>query len=295
MSMTDHLVVLLEGKVAGLLTPDKAGYLRFEYDDEYRRDPNSTLLSRSMPKSLRRHDHPVVAPWLANLLPDDPRVIEGWARHFHILSTSVFEMLSTRVGEDCAGAVQLVQPNRLDELLAAPGRVEGLTNEALAERVRDLTRDPTGWLGRTFSGSFSLGGAQTKTALLWQSGRWRVPSGSTPTTHIIKPAIARFEDHELNEHLCLEAARRCGIAASRSPLLRSAAPQLSWSNDTIAVLLKTVWYAYIKRTFAKRSGFTRSRSTKPKEVRELPTLSDFSAERFRVRRGKLKSGSSSTP
>jgi serine/threonine-protein kinase HipA len=42
----------------------------------------------------------------------------------------------------------------------------------------------------------------------------RVPTGSTPTTHIVKPAIDGLDDHDLNEHLCLTVARRVGLRAA---------------------------------------------------------------------------------
>jgi serine/threonine-protein kinase HipA len=43
-----------------------------------------------------------------------------------------------------------------------------------------------------------------------------VPSGALPTTHILKPAVSGFDDQELNEHLCLDAARRAGLIAART-------------------------------------------------------------------------------
>ncbi len=46
------------------------------------------------------------------------------------------------------------------------------------------------------------------------------PAGATPTTHILKPAIAGFTDHDLNEHLCLDAARRAGLLAVRTQVTR---------------------------------------------------------------------------
>jgi serine/threonine-protein kinase HipA len=89
--------------------------------------------------------------------------------------------------------------------------VEWLDEAGVAERIRDLKRDTTAWLGRTFTGQFSLAGAQAKSALLFRDGRWGVPSGAMPTTHILKPAVSGFDDHDLNEHLCLSAARRAGL------------------------------------------------------------------------------------
>jgi serine/threonine protein kinase HipA of HipAB toxin-antitoxin module len=89
-----------------------------------------------------------------------------------------------------------------------------------AQRLRELREDSTAWLGRSFTGQFSLAGAQAKTALLCQDGRWGVTSGSTPATHILKPAVAGYDDHDLNEHLCLDAARRAKLVAVRTKVTR---------------------------------------------------------------------------
>ena len=111
-------------------------------------------------------------------------------------------------------------PGELDRALHAPDDFTWLTEEEVAQRLRELRRDATAWLGRSFTGQFSLAGAQAKTALLCRGGRWAVPSGATPTTHILKPAVAGFDDHDLNEHLCLDAARRVGLIAVRTKVAR---------------------------------------------------------------------------
>jgi serine/threonine-protein kinase HipA len=56
--------------------------------------------------------------------------------------------------------------------------------------------------------------------LLLRDGRWGVPAGALPTTHILKPAVAGLDDHDLNEHLCLDAARRAGLIAARTRVER---------------------------------------------------------------------------
>ena len=101
-------------------------------------------------------------------------------------------------------------------MLKGSGDVTWLSEDDVAQRLRELRQDSTAWLGKNFSGQFSLAGAQAKTALLFKDGRWGVPSGSTPTTHILKPAVAGLDDHDLNEHLCLDAARRAGLLAVRT-------------------------------------------------------------------------------
>jgi serine/threonine-protein kinase HipA len=108
----------------------------------------------------------------------------------------------------------------MDRVLKRPGAIAWLTEDEVAERLRDLRQDSAAWLGKDFTGQFSLAGAQAKTALFFQDGRWGVPSGSTPTTHILKPAVAGFDDHDLNEHLCLDAARRAGLLAVRTRVVR---------------------------------------------------------------------------
>jgi serine/threonine-protein kinase HipA len=89
--------------------------------------------------------------------------------------------------------------------------VTWLADDDVAEIITTLGRDSTSWLGTAFTGQFSLAGAQAKTALLHRDGRWGIPSGATPTTHILKPAIPGLANHHVNEHLCLAAARRAGL------------------------------------------------------------------------------------
>jgi serine/threonine-protein kinase HipA len=217
--MSDTLTVILDGQVAGTLSRVARGRLRFDYGDTYRNRSDATPLSVSMPTQIPSHPDHVITPWLWGLLPDNDAVLERWARQFHVSASSPFSMLSTPIGEDCAGAVRFTPPDQLDRVLTRPGDVVWLDESGVAQRLRELREDSTAWLGRTFTGQFSLAGAQAKTALLY-NGRWGVPSGSIPTTHILKPAVSGFDDHDLNEHLCLDAARRCGLIVARTRVER---------------------------------------------------------------------------
>jgi serine/threonine-protein kinase HipA len=217
--MTDELHVILEDELAGTIEKLPGGKLRFTYEDTYRARDGVTPLSLSMPAQVEVHPDSVVTPWLWGLLPDNEQVLSRWTRRFHV-SRTPFSLLSTQIGEDCAGAVRFAKPERLDLVLGHPGSVEWLTDDDVAHRLSELREDATNWLGREFTGQFSLAGAQSKTALLRVRGRWGEPSGSTPTTHILKPAVAGFDDHDLNEHLCLHAARRAGLIAARTTVSR---------------------------------------------------------------------------
>ncbi len=218
--MSESLSVLLDERVAGTLTRLAGGRLRFDYDDDYRRRADAVPLSVSMPTQIRSHPDRTVSPWLWGLLPDNEAVLVRWARQFHASATSPFSLLATPIGEDCAGAVRFVAPEAAERLLQGTGDVSWLTEGDVEQRLADLRRDSTAWLGRAFTGQFSLAGAQAKTALLLRNGRWGVPSGATPTSHILKPAVTGLDDHDLNEHLCLDAARRAGLLVVRTRIGR---------------------------------------------------------------------------
>lgn len=222
--MSNELRVLLEGRPAGTLDRLSNGRLHFEYDPAYQVLPNPTPLSISMPVQERAHGHARLEPWLAGLLPDDTAVQRRWARAFGLSTIAPFALLSTPIGEDCAGAVQFVRPVRVDALLADAGSVQWLAPDDLEGRLQRLRTEGTAWLGEGdprpgFVGRFSLAGRQRKTALLFDGERWGVPAGRIPTTHILKPAIAEYVDQQINEHLCLTAARHAGLIAAKTEVV----------------------------------------------------------------------------
>lgn len=218
--MIGELTVLIDVRVAGRLQRDRAGRLTFAYDEEYRADAEATPLSVSMPLAIGTHGHAVVSPWLAGLLPDDPAVVAAWARRFDVSGSSPFAVLSTPVGRDCAGAVRFVPSDDVPSALARGGRVRWLTDDEVAARLRMLRTDASAWLGPDFSGRFSLAGMQAKTALVRNGRRWGLPSGSAATSHILKPAIKGFDEHDVNEHLCLRAASHTGLIAASTEVCR---------------------------------------------------------------------------
>lgn len=210
--MINELFVLIGDDLAGRLVR-RDGRLRFIYDEEYRSRSSPTPLSVSMSVQTAGYTDRFITPWITGLLPDNDGVLARWARSFQV-ANSAFALLGTAIGEDCAGAVRFVPAQRLSAALDREGDVTWLDEAGVASRLRDLRQDETSWLGSDFTGRFSLAGAQAKTALLYLNGRWGVPRGAAATTHILKPAIKGLDDHDLNEHLCLRAARRLGMVAA---------------------------------------------------------------------------------
>ncbi len=211
------LIVAMDGWVAGTLTRNRDRQ-QFEYSDDYRADPDATPLSVAMPLAIRTHGDAAVAPWLRGLLPDSEDVLTRWKRHFGVRGQTPFDLLATPIGEDCAGAVQFCPPDRAEQVLTRPGTIAWLGEADVAARIRALRTDRDSWLGPDFTGQWSLAGDQAKTALRLEDGRWGEPRGAEPTTHILKPAIADLDGHDLNEHLCLRAASVAGLLVAPSSM-----------------------------------------------------------------------------
>lgn len=222
--MDDRLIVLMNGVVAGEVTRHANNLLRLKYEDTYRESTSATPISMSLPLAIKTHTdtarQKTVSNFLWGLLPDNEQVLERWASHYQVRSTSPYFLLGTPVGEDCAGAITFCRPDDLDRHLARTGSVQWLSTTDIADQLRELRRDGATWLGRTFEGHFSLAGAQAKTALVFDGKRWGRPSGDIPTTHIIKPEGTGFADHDVNEHLSLSAASRAGIIAAQSKVMK---------------------------------------------------------------------------
>ncbi|MCY3877791.1 MAG: type II toxin-antitoxin system HipA family toxin [Rhodobacteraceae bacterium] len=218
--MTALLVVIADQGVMGEIQRDRRGRLTFIYDDRWLSMDAAYPLSLSMPLLITKHEHTRIDPWLRGLLPDSETILKRWGQRFHVSPGNAFSLLSA-VGEDCAGAVQLVKPDRVNNILQDNNhQVEWLTETQIAKRLRILGQDQAAWRMEQDVGQFSLAGAQPKTALIFDGKRWGVPSGPTPTTHILKPPISRLKGHSENEHLCLSLARAVGLPAARSVVRR---------------------------------------------------------------------------
>jgi len=218
--MTDELIVLLGDVRIGQLERDRRGQLRFTYEESFRNERNAYPLSLSMPLARVKHGHDVVEPFLWNLLPDNELILERWARRFQVSARSAFSLIAA-VGEDCAGAVRFVAPDRAGEVPAeGSGSIDWISTRDVEKRLRTLREDASAWRQATDTGQFSLAGAQPKTALLREGKRWGVPSGRMPTTHILKPGALGLDGHAENEHLCLLLARELGLPAAASELVQ---------------------------------------------------------------------------
>lgn len=225
----ESLIALLDSQKVGVVHREQ-GRLSFRYDEAWRTSLGAYPLSLSMPLAAAEHGHRPVEAFLWGLLPDNQLVLDRWARRFHVSARNPFALIG-EVGEDCAGAIQFVRPDRVDALMQGGlDAIDWLDEAGVAERLRALRADQAAWRIPRDAGQFSLAGAQPKTALLLEDGRWGVPSGRAPTTHILKPPTGEFDGHAENEHFCLSLARELGVPVASSTV--------RWFEDQIAIVVE---------------------------------------------------------
>ena len=214
------LSVVMSGRFAGVATADgSAASLRagFEYDSGYLALPDATPLSVSVPLQPGRHE---VGVWLDGLLSDNYMVRERWQTEHQTPTTRAIDLLACPVGRDCAGAVQFCPEGEMGAMLARGGGSRELSQRRVAGMIDTLRKDETAWSQGTADSAFSLAGAQAKTALRYDRGRWWLPYGDSPTTHILKPGIRRFPDNEIIEHISQRAAVLLGIDAAETQCVK---------------------------------------------------------------------------
>lgn len=136
--MTDVLVALADDRIMGQVRRSRSGRLSFVYDPDWRADGGAYPLSVSMPLVVAEHEHGRIEPWLWGLLPDSAAVLARWGQRFQVSPRNVFALIGA-VGEDCAGAVQFVTPERIPAFPeAGHGAVEWLADNDVALRIARL-------------------------------------------------------------------------------------------------------------------------------------------------------------
>jgi serine/threonine-protein kinase HipA len=215
------LNVFLNGRLVGQLLRESSGAISFTYAQEWLAWENTLPLSLSLPL---REDRYVGAPVIAvfeNLLPDSEPIRRRVAERVGAQGTDAFSLLS-EIGRDCVGAMQFLGD---DEEPPAAGILTGepLSDEQIGAILKDLDVTPLG-IRRENDFRISVAGAQDKTALLYHEGRWIAPSGTTPTTHILKPQIGKLayggdmSESVENEYLCLKLMEGFGLRAAQTEM-----------------------------------------------------------------------------
>ena len=206
--MARTLDVFLHNALVGNLIQDAGGQMVFEYVESWLNASGAAPLSQSLPLRKKRFTRKECRGFFAGILPEESKR-EIIARNLGISTRNDYAMLE-RIGGECAGAVTFIPTGE-----ALPARDYGyrtLSSRELAALLRELPRRPL--LAGDEGIRLSLAGAQDKLPVRIEGGEICVPLGGAPSTHILKPAVDRFENVVLNEALCMKLAAASGLPAA---------------------------------------------------------------------------------
>ncbi|MEM5436122.1 type II toxin-antitoxin system HipA family toxin [Paraburkholderia diazotrophica] len=217
-SQTQRLDLWMNGLAVGYWEKAGGGE-RLVYLDDWIADEQGRPLSLSLPFTPGNQPYrgAVVSAFFDNLLPDSEPIRRRMAQRYRPGSTAPFDLLAT-LGRDCVGAIQMLPPGEAPADLYRIGG-ETLTDDDIGRLLRDTTSAaPLGQRDQAGDLRLSIAGAQEKTALLRHKGRWVLPSGSTPTTHILKLPLglvgnmrADMRTSVENEWLCSKIVEAYGL------------------------------------------------------------------------------------
>lgn len=208
--MTNALEVWLFANHVGSVSLAN-GRLSFCYASGWLENPNAIALSTSLPLQAAPFDDHRCRPFFAGLLPEGQlrRLI---ARQFHVSNQNDFALLDY-LGGECAGAVRFLEPGQVFMNAPQDDNVHWLSDEAVIQILDDLPLRPM--LAGQDGLRLSLAGAQHKLPVVFDGKRIGLPKNSTPSTHILKPAIAGVEDSVNNEGFCMALAEAMQLNPAR--------------------------------------------------------------------------------
>lgn len=220
-SKSRTLYAWMNGEYVGEWINRAGGPQEFIYAEEWLVSRSSRPLSLSMPLTeTAAYKGQLVERYFENLLPDNGEIRRRVSQHVGAQSDKAFDLLE-KIGRDCVGALQLTvdrepAPN-VREITASP------INEAEIEQLLLKTSGSQGFgtLGPDDDFRLSIAGAQEKTALLLQDGRWLRPHGATPSTHILKlplgvlPTGINLSTSVENEWLCAQILSAYGVPTAK--------------------------------------------------------------------------------
>ena len=147
----------------------------------------------------------IVQAFFENLLP------EGELRHYlaeQRKASTLFSLL-LEVAGDTAGGFVIVPDGQVPQ----PATYEPTTWEAMAALLNNKSASAIDLHGT--DARISLAGAQDKTSIaIFEDGLPRLPNGTSPSTHILKPNIKRLAKvwhSAANEAIVMLTAAKCGL------------------------------------------------------------------------------------
>ncbi len=181
--------------------------LSFKYDNTWLQSEYTTALSISLPKREKEFSTNKCKPFFAGLLPEQ-RQKSIIVRNFRISINNDFAFLE-KLGEDVAGILQILPPNKTPTKVTKGLQTSPLTPELLAKKLDELPKHPL--LADDSELRMSLAGAQSKVPVILVNNEIGLPLNGQPSTHILKPCISEYPESTENEAFVMRLAKSIGL------------------------------------------------------------------------------------
>ena len=208
-SMEKNGVAVKVGTIKGTGANDAC----FGYDKGYLKSETATAVSVSMPLRGEPFSPEQTASFFEGLLP------EGFTRRSVAQQMRADEgdypTILHGLGRECLGALRVSEDGDDTEASYEPvtvALIRELAEEGAAKTAEIITDT-----------HLSLAGASGKVGLYFDSehGKWYLPRGTAPSTHIVKQSHVRLHSIVTNEQLSQMTAKRCGIDVPRSFIINT--------------------------------------------------------------------------
>ncbi len=232
MSIKLNVWIEIEGKNihAGRLIGENTADTTFVYENSYLQHPKVRAISVSLPLQASPFSPERTRIFFDGLLP------EGYTRRCVAAEMRVAEddyiSILKNLGKECLGAIQILDDN--DDETPSISYSE-MTEDQMYLFAKEGAMESASLVTKSH---LSLTGASGKTGLYYdeKNNKWFLPTGSAPSTHIVKQSHVRLDQIVTNEQLCLLTAKQLGIAVPDSFIIRFA------DNEDDNVLFATKRY-----------------------------------------------------
>ena len=207
--MPNSLDVYLQSDLVGHLSQDTGGQMHFQYVESWLDGSGAAPLSQSLPLRKERFSQKECRGYFGGILLEASNR-EIVARNLGISARNDFAMLK-EIGGECAGAVTFAPTG--DRLPENRNSHRTLSSSELAVVLRELRKRPL--LAGQEGIRQSLAGAQDKVPVCLIGDEISLSLYGAPSTHVLKPAVERFEGVVQNESLCMRLAAAIGLPTAK--------------------------------------------------------------------------------
>ncbi len=196
----------------GEIVGEDAYSASFKYSDTWRNSIHAAPISISLPLREQAFSPRETRNFFEGLLP------EGFLRktiaESNQIDQSDYLTLLELLGAECLGAVQIEGDRSNDDTSRGYHRLDADTLWNLAREGAEKSAE------LVVESRLSLTGASGKIGVYRDSdGNWYLPSGSAPSTHILKQSHIRYRHIVQNEQLCQLTAQLLGIDIPKSTVI----------------------------------------------------------------------------